>query len=150
MEKSEKKKKTIFEAVLLVSVLALTFVGLWLLADYVKEGQEVDDPEGPIYVSLSIENEDDWRIDYLDVRTVNNTVYKLLVECKESYNFSVGYTYWPGYDSVFINSINGTENGEYGKWWQYYVNDIYGEIGCDKKEIFDGDVIEWRFEEPKQ
>jgi hypothetical protein len=149
MEKGKKRKKTAFEAMVLITVLALAFVGLWSLADYIKEGQEVDDPEGPINASLRVEKEGDWIIDYLDVKTVNNTVYKLLLECKDRYNLSVRATYWSGYDSVLINSINGTENGENGMWWQYYVNDVYGEIGCDRKEIFDGDVVEWRFEDPR-
>ena len=72
------------------------------------------------------------------------------MECAYEYNFSVVYTHWPGYDAVFVNAINGTENGEKEMWWQYYVNDEYGEIGCDKKEISHGDLVEWRFEEPGQ
>jgi len=150
MEKSRDRKKTALEAMVLVSVLAMAFAGLWFLAEHLRESDEVKPTNSPINVSLRIEKEGDWLIDYLDVKTVNNTVYKLLLECKDRYNFSVRSTYWPGYDSILINSIKGTENGENGMWWQYYVNDVYGEIGCDKKEIFDGDVVEWRFEDPRQ
>ena len=89
-------------------------------------------------------------MDEYQMKTLNNTVYSLLMECAKNHNFSVGYTLWPGYDAVFINAINGSQNGEGDMWWQYYVNDGYGEIGCDKKELFDGDVVEWRFEEPGQ
>lgn len=149
MEKTGDRKKTAFEAMLLISVLAMAVIGLWFLAEYLKESEEVENPDSPINVSLKIRG-DNWIIEYLDATTLNNTVYKLLSECSHVYGFSVGYTYWPVYDSIFINSINGTENGENGMWWQYYVNDVYGERGCDQKEIFDGDIVEWRFEEPRQ
>jgi hypothetical protein len=149
MKKKDDRKKTIIEATVLVSVLALAVIGLWFLAEYVKERDEVEPIDSPIVVNLKIKG-DGWTIDYSDVTTHNNTVFKILAECSQEYNFSVRYTHWPGYDAIFINAINGSENGEAGMWWQYYVNDEYGEIGCDKKEIFDGDLVEWRFEEPGQ
>jgi hypothetical protein len=62
----------------------------------------------------------------------------------------VEYINWQGYDAVFVSSINETKNGEDDMWWQYYVNGEYGETASDKKEIFDGDYVEWRFEEPGQ
>lgn len=149
MEKTKDKKRTAIEAIVLVSVLAMAFMGLWFLAEYIGESHEVKPVNSPINVSLRIIG-GGWVIDYLDVHTPNNTVYKLLLECGNRYNFSVSYTHWSGYNSIFINSINGTENGENDMWWQYYVNDVYGEVGCDRKEIFDGDSVEWRFEEPGQ
>lgn len=149
MEKTSDRKKTAIEAIILVFILAIAFVGLWSLAEHIRESDEVKPTDSPIDVSIRI-LDGNWIIEYLDVQTFNNTVYKLLLECSNRYNFSVSQTYWPGYDSVFINSINGTENGENSMWWQYYVNDVYGEIGCDKKEIFDGDLVEWRFEDPRQ
>ncbi|UCE74657.1 MAG: DUF4430 domain-containing protein [Methanomassiliicoccales archaeon] len=149
MEKKKARKKTVFEALALVSVLAVAVGGLWFLAEHLEEGDEVKTPNNPINVNLKI-IEGNWIIDYNNVDTLNNTVYKLLIECSKEHNFSVKYTYWQGYDSVFINAINGTQNGEDGKWWQYYVNDEYGDVGCDKKELTNGDYVEWRFEEPGQ
>ncbi len=149
MNKAEGMKKTAIEALALISVLALAMIGLWILAGYVTKSDTVNPPESSITVSLKIEG-DDWDIEYLNVATFNNTVSKLLIECSNEYNFSVRYTTWPGYNAIFINAINGHENGDGGLWWQYYVNGVYGEIGCDKKEIFDDDLVEWRFEEPGQ
>ncbi len=148
MEKKN-RKKTAIEAMILISVLAVAMIGLWFVAQHIEEDYEVEKPEKPIKASLRILGED-WQIEYLEVQTLNNTVYKLLLECSERYDFPVGSTHWEAFDSEFVNSINGTENGEGGNWWQYYVNDVYGEIGCDRKEIFEGDMIEWRFEEPGQ
>jgi hypothetical protein len=150
MKENNQKKKTIKEAVLLVLVLILAIIGLWLLTEFINDTQKVEKPDTPIIVSLRIIKEDGWTMEYLDVETKNNTVFKLLMEAGEKNNFSVSYTQWKLYDSVFVNSINGTSNGEDDMWWQYYVNDVYGEIGCDRKEIFNGDMVEWRFEEPGQ
>lgn len=149
MKEKQKCKKRAFEAVIFVAILAIAIVCLFFAARYIQSNNEVEAIEEPITVSMWIFAEE-WIIEYLDVHTNNNTVYKLLMECSSAYNFPVASTYWQGYESVFINSINGTQNGEDGKWWQYYVNDVYGEVGCDRKEIFEGDNIEWRFEEPGQ
>lgn len=146
MEKN--RRKTALEALVFVAVLAVAFMGLWALAEYIEEADEPDPIDSPIDVTLRIDYGD--QMDEYHIETLNNTVYTLLMECAKVNNFSVGYAFWPGYDAVFINSINGTQNGNDEMWWQYYVNDVYGEIGCDKKELFDGDVVEWRFEEPGQ
>ncbi|UCF08490.1 MAG: DUF4430 domain-containing protein [Thermoplasmata archaeon] len=142
------KRKTALEALAFAVVLAVAFMGLWALAEYIEEADEPEPIDSPINVTLRIDYGE--KMDEYHMLTLNNTVYSLLLEGAASCNFSVGYTFWPGYDAVFINAINGTQNGEGGLWWQYYVNDDYGEVGCDKKEIFEGDVVEWRFEEPGQ
>ena len=144
-----KRKKTVIEAVILIAVMAVAFMGLWLAAESLEKGQMVEPPESEITVSLRISG-DEWSVEYLNIETMNNTVFKLLIECSKDNNFSVDYTQWQGFDAVFVNSINGTKNGENDMWWQYYVNGEYGDLASDKKEIFDGDVVEWRFEEPGQ
>lgn len=48
---------------------------------------------------------------------------------------------------VFIESIDGIKNGDEGKYWQYYINDKLGDSAADKKNLEDGDEVEWRFEE---
>ncbi len=144
-----KKKKTVMEAGILIAVLAVVFIALWLAAEGIQEGQEVEPPDSEISVSLKISG-DGWTVDYMDVETLNNTVFSFLTECSKEVGFNVDYTEWQGYDAVFVNSINGTHNGENGMWWQYYVNGEYGDLGADRKEIFDGDLVEWRFEEPGQ
>jgi hypothetical protein len=144
----KRRKKTALETAVFVAVLAIAFSGLWVLAQYIEEVDKPEPIDTPISITLRIdygENTDEY-----NMLTLNNTVYSLLIECAKNQNFSVGYTLWPGYDAVFINAINGSQNGEGDLWWQYYVNDVYGEIGCDKKELFDGDLVEWRFQEPGQ
>lgn len=148
MEQEKNSKKTAIEALAFIAILAIAFIGLWALAEYIEEADEAEPIDIPINVTLRIDYGD--YTDEYRTLTLNNTVYSLLLEGAEYYNFSVGYTLWPGYDAVFINAINGSQNGEGDLWWQYYVNDVYGEIGCDKKEIFEGNIVEWRFQEPGQ
>jgi hypothetical protein len=149
MGKNEDKRKIILQAVVLITVIVIAIAGLWVVAEQLEKSSEVEEPESPISASLRIIG-DGWQVEYMNVQTKNNTVFKLLMECSVESNFSIGSTHWGAYDSVFINSINGTHNGEHNKWWQYYVNDVYGDVGCDRKEIFDGDLVEWKFEEPGQ
>jgi hypothetical protein len=144
----KERKKTALEAAAFVAVITVAFFGLWALAQFIEEADEPEPIDEPISVTLKIDYGE--QMDEYQFETLNNSVYSLLLECAARDNFSVGYTVWPGYDAVFINSINGFRNGENEMWWQYYVNGEYGEIGCDKKELFDGDVVEWRFEEPGQ
>lgn len=87
-----------------------------------------------------------WTISYMNVNTNNATVANLLFECADHYNFDVETEYWTGYDSFFIESINGTKNGEDNRYWQYYVNGEYADAGCSRYVLNDNDVVEWRFE----
>ncbi|MCK4891590.1 MAG: DUF4430 domain-containing protein, partial [Candidatus Pacebacteria bacterium] len=69
------------------------------------------------------------------------TVFDVLknnADIKYNNNYSYG---------VFIESINGIKNGDDGKYWQYYINDVLGDVAADKKVLKEGNNIEWRFEE---
>jgi hypothetical protein len=74
LDKEKINKKTALGALVLVSVLALAFAGLWYLAEYIKETQSVKSPDDTITVSLKIISNDDWSIEDLDIETKNNTV----------------------------------------------------------------------------
>lgn len=89
-----------------------------------------------------------WNIAYRNVTTINVTVASFLLECAAHNNISVKANYWQGYQSLFIEAINGVENGENGNYWQYYVNDKYANIGCSNYLLQNNDVVIWRFESP--
>lgn len=78
--------------------------------------------------------------------TLNNsaTVYSLLMKGAEENNFTVSTTYYPQYQSYFINSIAGVKN-ENGKYWQYWINGEYGEVSANLQKLKNGDVVEWKF-----
>ena len=89
-----------------------------------------------------------WSVEYLNIDTKNATVADFLFECANYYNFTVESTYWKGYDSFFIESINGTENGKDGMYWQYYVNGEFADVGCSGYVLHDNDIVEWWFVPP--
>ncbi len=80
-----------------------------------------------------------------NISTRNASVYGFLIEASKIGNFNIGSTYYESYHSVFVSSIAGVETGTNNKYWQYWVNGKYGEVGCSKKAVENNDVIEWRF-----
>ncbi len=47
---------------------------------------------------------------------------------------------------VMIESIGDKKNGQNGKYWLYYVNKEMPQIAADKKELKEGDQVEFKFE----
>ena len=89
---------------------------------------------------------EDTDIQSYEITTENNTVYNFLLEAAKIGGFSVDATYYGEYDSMLVNSIGNMVGGEDNKYWQFYVNEEYGTIGCDKQIVEDGDLIKWKFE----
>lgn len=77
---------------------------------------------------------------------VNNTVFFVLKTLEM--NFS--YTEYPELNDVFINCIGGvcsqqlTDNS--GMYWMLYVNTMLSSFGANQTKVYDGDVIEWKYE----
>lgn len=136
----ESTKAIIFGIILIAGMLGLAFLGSFIIGEPVKRS-EIND------VRIELVGEE-WTIECTMNSTVNNTVYSLLKECGELRGFEVKATLWQPYDAVFVDSINGLGNSG-GKYWQYYVNDKYGEVSSDRKRLHDGDVVEWRWEVPQ-
>ena len=90
-----------------------------------------------------------WSIEYKNISTENVTVADFLLECAYKNNFTVEKDFWSGYDSFFIVAINNIHNGEDGKYWQYYINGNFSDVGCSNYLLDDNDVVEWRFEHPR-
>ncbi|MCK5123013.1 MAG: DUF4430 domain-containing protein [Candidatus Pacebacteria bacterium] len=81
-----------------------------------------------------------------DASDEEKTVFSRLLNYGEENNVGVEYNNKYSY-GVFIENISGIKNGDDGKYWQYYVNDILGDVAADKKVLEEGDEVEWRFEE---
>lgn len=104
---------------------------------------------GEIQASLRIETSM-WTITYLNVTTTNNTVFGLLREASERLDFPVRWVTYSIPDGVFVLEINGTANGDGGFYWQYWVDGVYGDRAADKKEVFNGDEVIWRHDDPRE
>jgi len=72
-----------------------------------------------------------------------STVYDLLLEASHQHNFSITATYYPQFDSYFIEEINGVKGGN-GKYWQYWVNGEYAMVGANAFKLKNNDVVEWK------
>ena len=75
----------------------------------------------------------------------NSTVFSLLEELSKRENFEIETTVYPEM-GIFVKSISEAKGGTDNKWWQYWVNDKLGDVAADKKQVKNGDKIEWKFE----
>ena len=46
---------------------------------------------------------------------------------------------------VLVENIDGVKNGTENKYWQYWVNGELPMVAADKKEVENGNKIEWKF-----
>lgn len=87
-----------------------------------------------------------WTIECMNVSIENDTIYSLLCRCASERGFVVNATYSEAYGSIYVEEINGTSNGQDGKYWMYYINGELVWESSDRQAVSNGDVVEWRFE----
>lgn len=85
---------------------------------------------------------------YQIVPSSDSTVFSLLEELSQKKNFEISYKIYSEM-GVFVESIDGVKNGTDGKYWQYWVNGELPMVAADKKQVKQGDIIEWKFETPQ-
>ena len=86
-----------------------------------------------------------WSIRYAPVVTNNSTVFGLLLEASAKFGFTVAYITYQIPQGVFVTAINGSMNGDGGRYWQYWVNGAYGTVAADHAALHDDDVVLWSF-----
>lgn len=74
------------------------------------------------------------------------TAFKLLQICSENAEnpFELKYENYPELGAL-INQIGERKSGEEGKYWQYWVNNEYAQIGASQFLLKDKDIVEWKF-----
>ena len=72
------------------------------------------------------------------------TVFSLLEKLAQRENFKIEFTIYKEM-GVLVESIDGVHNGTDNKYWQYWVNGELPMVAADKKEIKEGDKVEWKF-----
>ncbi len=138
----ERVKAAAFAAVIVVSA-----IGLLVAA-------QAFHPQAPALsagISLSIRIEGPgWTIEYTSNDTRNNTAFLFLMEASRALNFSVQWTNWsPPYSAVFVDAINGSRNGDGGRWWQFWVDGTYADTAADLTVLHNGDTVRWAFALPE-
>jgi len=124
--------------------LMISIAGVWILANATMP-QHVPQPATGLHLTLRVV-EDGRVIEYGSNQSRNNTAFTLLLEGARNLHFEVRWENWtvPS-ESVLVVSIDGLGNGNGGRWWQYWINGAYGNVGADHAQLHDGDVVEWRF-----
>lgn len=74
------------------------------------------------------------------------TVFGLLNEAARANGFALDYDNSPRF-GVFVKGINGTANTN-ERYWQFYVNGVYGEVAANKAPVKPGDQVEWKYAGP--
>jgi hypothetical protein len=95
-------------------------------------------------VSLLIDGSS-WSLRYQPRETMNNSAFDLLLEASHAQGFPVVYDQYELPKGVFVIAINGSTNGVGGRYWQYWVDGVYGNVAADHYELHDGDVVAWKF-----
>jgi len=119
---------------------------LSLLTEDIKNYSQIQ-PKNEIEASLMI--------DFFDgkILTCNNqkltekrTVFDLLETCsaKKDNSFEFKYELYPEMGTL-ISKIGEKKNGEEGKYWQFWVNNQYSQVGVSGYQLQNGDIVEWKF-----
>lgn len=130
------KRAAVFLTVGIVLALALLWTLLGLLPRF-------EAPSGIVDVQLSIEAPG-WSLAYA-ANTTNRTVLSFLLEASAIRGFEVEWTYWDTLQAAKVDAINGIRDGQGGLYWQYWVNDVYGNVGADRYVLQNGNHVIWRF-----
>lgn len=74
------------------------------------------------------------------------TVLNLLENCsKDTENpFELDYDTHPEF-GAFIKKIGNRESGKDNKYWLFWVNNEYSQVGASQFQLKNKDVVEWKF-----
>ncbi len=142
LDLSERQQALVFVAVLIPVIAGL----FWMT-------QMAQPAPVPAYGVRSVHLEIDgigWSIRYDPAFTTNNTAFSLLLEASHALHFVVESIPFQMPQGVFVTSINGSVNGDGGRYWQYWVDGVYASVGSDHMAIHDGDLVAWAFDVPRE
>ena len=134
---SERQQAVLFAAVLLTAIGGL-YAMTQLLQPAPVQVRIVGSP------TLDVRGEG-WSIRYEPASTINNTAFGILSEASARLGFPLTYATFQIPQGVFVTAINGSVKGEGGRYWQYWVNGVYGDVAADHKPLHDDDVVLWSF-----
>ncbi|MEM4729277.1 MAG: DUF4430 domain-containing protein [Thermoplasmata archaeon] len=78
------------------------------------------------------------------------TVYDALEHASGVAGFTLESEWYPGLRSHRVTGIAGVRDGTDGRYWQFWVNGAYSNLGADLTPVSDGDLITWGFRAPLQ
>jgi hypothetical protein len=135
------------QALLFVAILIGAIAGLYATAQVLQPAAV------PIASVRSVRLDIDgsgWSIHYAPEQTTNNTAFGILLEASAVFDFPVQYQVYEIPKGVFVLGINGSMNGDGGRYWQYWVNGVYGAVAADHQGLRGGDAVGWRYSVPQE
>jgi len=113
-----------------------------------KVGQSLQEQQEKIYVSLMVDFQDGKVITCTGQQLIEEkkTVLNLLETCSKNTEnpFELVYDVHPEW-GAFVKQIGNKESGKDNKYWQYWVNNEYSQVGASQFQLQDGDIVEWKF-----
>ncbi len=132
------RRQAILFAVLLIPAIASLYAATQLIQPAAVQPSLVH------AVHLEVTG-DGWTISFDAIVTANNSVFSLLLEATDTLGFPVAYVPYQIPRGMFVTAINGSVNGEGGRYWQYWVSGAYGDVAADLKALHDHDTVLWMF-----
>lgn len=102
--------------------------------------------ENEINVSLMVDFSDGKIITCNQKLVKGSNVLNLLEICSKDKNnpFELKYSLHPEW-GAFVEKIGDKENGQDNKYWQFWVNNQYAQVGASQFQLKNGDIVEWKF-----
>ena len=127
-----------------VTALAVSVTGL-LWAGQTLNQVEIAGIRGVTDVHMRLEGSA-WVLWYNATASPNVTAFAFLREAADARGLNVTWSEWaPPLSAVFVESIAGDVNGAGGRYWQFWVDGRYANVGADHAVLHDGAFVEWRF-----
>lgn len=77
------------------------------------------------------------------------TLFSLTRRVAQEHNVPFAYKDYAGL-GAFITQIGPAPDSAGDAFWQYWVNNVYAQVGADAYAVRPGDVIAWKFTADKQ
>jgi len=132
-------------------IIALVFfaVGFFLGQSYQWPNLTPEAAKQPLVqeqkITYSLQFSDSDRIEFHDIQLLENqTVLEILRKLAAENSLVLEVKNFEGIGSM-ITKIGDKANGQENKYWQYFINGAYAQIGADQYKLKDGDAVEWKF-----
>lgn len=113
--------------------------------------QAVMPTEKPRHVSVIIDAGDDKAIISPEIAWEGDmTVFRALQKLSEQATFDLVYKDYGGDMGVFVESIDGKQDPQKKKWWQFWVNGRYADKGASAYGLAPGDSVYWKLSSQMQ
>ncbi len=81
--------------------------------------------------------------------TAHETLFALTKRVAEAHDIAFAYKDYANLGS-FVSQIGPARELPSDVYWQYWVNNVYAQVGSDAYEVQPGDVIVWKLTKSKQ